>query len=169
MAKATRANGASFTPEELADPTPPPRVERFMIGLDTQERLAEINEEKRRKREEAQSSAGNSSSQSGKSDETDMLNPAEVHQPPAHTTESPSFQEPNPELSDADLTAGSTPETETESDEDEEIPPYTEWTIAELKAELGKRELPLSGKHADLVARLEADDEEASEDDSEDF
>lgn len=46
---------------------------------------------------------------------------------------------------------------------DEEDAPYSEWTNDELKAELKVRNLKVGGTHDELVARLEADDEEASE------
>lgn len=36
---------------------------------------------------------------------------------------------------------------------------YSEWTVAELDAELTARGLETDGKKADKVARLEADDE----------
>lgn len=36
--------------------------------------------------------------------------------------------------------------------------PYKDWTVAELKDELKERELPVSGNHQALVARLEEDD-----------
>lgn len=61
--------------------------------------------------------------------------------------------------------------------EEEEVPPYTEWKKAELLAELGRRNQirtendrpslePASEKNADLAAALEADDAEASDDES---
>lgn len=50
--------------------------------------------------------------------------------------------------------AGSEETPAPESDE------YSEWTVAQLKKELRSRELPVSGNHDELVARLEEDDEE---------
>lgn len=41
----------------------------------------------------------------------------------------------------------------------EEVPPYEEWTVAELKAELKARGLNHAGVHKTLVARLYMDDE----------
>lgn len=38
--------------------------------------------------------------------------------------------------------------------------PYSDWTGDQLRAELKKRGLPTSGKVADLISRLEEDDEE---------
>lgn len=49
----------------------------------------------------------------------------------------------------------------TEDDEDEELPPYSEWTNENLRAELVERKLSLDGKKADMVARLEEDDAKA--------
>lgn len=51
----------------------------------------------------------------------------------------------------------STQDNEPEGDEDD-VPPYTEWTNEELRAELADRGLSTEGKKADLVARLEEDD-----------
>lgn len=45
-----------------------------------------------------------------------------------------------------------------ESDEGEEIS-YEDYTVAELKEELKERELSTEGNKAELVARLEEDDE----------
>jgi hypothetical protein len=68
------------------------------------------------------------------------------------------------------------PETEItgELTEEEEIvlPPYPEWTVAELKAELETREIefPPTAKKAALIALLEADDEaDAATEDEPDF
>lgn len=49
--------------------------------------------------------------------------------------------------------------------EPDEDTPYSEWTGDQLRAELKKRELPTSGKVADLVARLEEDDEDDEDED----
>jgi SAP domain-containing protein len=38
-------------------------------------------------------------------------------------------------------------------------PDYKNWTVAQLREALAKRELPTSGRHADLVARLRTHDE----------
>jgi hypothetical protein len=45
-----------------------------------------------------------------------------------------------------------------EDDETGDDRPYSEWSVAELDAELKNRELPTTGKQADKVKRLEADD-----------
>jgi hypothetical protein len=69
-------------------------------------------------------------------------------------------------------------------EENEEVPPYSEWTVDMLKTELTKRHEAMvagddgmpadeaatrystSGKKSELVARLEADDAEFGEDDN---
>jgi hypothetical protein len=43
---------------------------------------------------------------------------------------------------------------------DDEVPPYSEWSTADLKAEVENRGLDATGKKSALVAALEADDEE---------
>lgn len=45
-------------------------------------------------------------------------------------------------------------------DDGQELPPYSQWTYADLQRECVARNLAKSGTKADLVARLEADDEE---------
>lgn len=49
---------------------------------------------------------------------------------------------------------------EEETDEDGDDKTYAEATVEELKAELKSRGLETSGKKDELIARLEADDEE---------
>lgn len=41
--------------------------------------------------------------------------------------------------------------------------PYTDWNLKQLRKELRARELPVSGKQADLAQRLTADDEASPE------
>lgn len=45
---------------------------------------------------------------------------------------------------------------------DDDLDPYEAWTNDELRGELAKRGLSVDGKKADMVARLEADDEKAA-------
>jgi hypothetical protein len=45
-------------------------------------------------------------------------------------------------------------------DDDEDGIEYSEATVDQLRAELERRELDTTGKKAELIARLEADDEE---------
>jgi hypothetical protein len=53
--------------------------------------------------------------------------------------------------------------------DDDGNPLYDDMRNDDLKAHLAARDLPVSGKHADLVARLEEDDEsDDSDDDDED-
>ena len=57
-----------------------------------------------------------------------------------------------------------------EDNEDEHVVdervPYEDRTKDELKAELKRRDLPVSGKHADLVARLEEHDQSSGDEDN---
>lgn len=43
--------------------------------------------------------------------------------------------------------------------EHESVPDYEAWTVAQLREVLAERQLPVSGKHAELVARLRTHDE----------
>lgn len=58
-------------------------------------------------------------------------------------------------------------ETEEVDEDDEALPPYTEWSKTDLRAEVDGRELDVPSKAtiADLVAALEADDAENPEED----
>lgn len=51
-------------------------------------------------------------------------------------------------------------EDEGEEEEADDVPPYSEWSTADLKAEVENRGLDATGKKSALVAALEADDEE---------
>jgi hypothetical protein len=62
-----------------------------------------------------------------------------------------------------------TEETDTVGDsEDDEVPPYEDWSLKELKEECEARDLSAAGAKAALVARLEKDDESESESDGTD-
>lgn len=50
-----------------------------------------------------------------------------------------------------------------DGDGDEMPEDYNDWKVDQLRAELKGRQLPADGNKADLVARLEADDEAAEE------
>lgn len=52
-------------------------------------------------------------------------------------------------------------EPEADQDEEEEDVSYSDWTTDELRTELASRDLHVGGNKADLIARLEADDEES--------
>ena len=88
MAKVTKDNGPSFTDEELRDPTPPSVIIRRM-------ELGGVRP-----------SDGNNSSVSTVKQHTGDGSVAENHQSPAQTTENPSDQQTEEELSDADSTGG---------------------------------------------------------------
>lgn len=45
----------------------------------------------------------------------------------------------------------------------DEVPPYEEWSREDLRNECEARNLPKTGKHAELVARLEEDDRSGTE------
>jgi len=47
--------------------------------------------------------------------------------------------------------------------EEEEVESYSDWTVDQLREELGFRDLPLSGTKKELVARLEESDAEDDE------
>lgn len=53
-------------------------------------------------------------------------------------------------------------------EDDDGDPDYDSMKNDDLKAHLSARNLPVSGKHADLVERLEADDADDEDDDSDD-
>jgi hypothetical protein len=93
MAKSTHS-GASFSDDELNDPTPPPVVQRAMLGGDP-------------------SSDGNSWPQSSGTPESDTVQPAPYLPSHVQTTESPSKESKDvPESSTAHSTDGNTPETD---------------------------------------------------------
>jgi len=59
-----------------------------------------------------------------------------------------------------EVTHGSNPEpaANSGSEDDENVPPYSEWAPGDLRAELMNRNLDPKGKKDDLVSRLEEDD-----------
>lgn len=65
-------------------------------------------------------------------------------------------------LRELDPDAASDFEGDPETD-DEEVAPYSEWTVPELDAELKRRELPGGGNKAEKVKRLEDDDAASAE------
>jgi hypothetical protein len=142
MAKSTRAQGATFTSDELADPTPPPVVQRSMLGGDP-------------------SSVGTHSSElssnAPQSNESETPNRPEL----VPTMESLSNQ-----TDTEDSTVGSTDgdgQTET-------VLPYDEWDYRELQAECKERGLSAGGSAEDLIFRLEEfDATNDGDEDDEDF
>jgi hypothetical protein len=60
------------------------------------------------------------------------------------------------------------PGDDSEPESDEEVPPYEEWSLAELKEEAEARELATTGNKARIIARLEEDDESEEEEEAED-
>jgi hypothetical protein len=75
--------------------------------------------------------------------------------------------EPEEEEEDDDTEEEEEEEEDEEDDEDEEEEDYNEYSLAQLRAELKRRELDSKGKKDDLVARLEVDDEEGDDEDEE--
>ncbi|MEI5100302.1 SAP domain-containing protein [Streptomyces sp. PmtG] len=65
---------------------------------------------------------------------------------------------PAPETEEADEAVESLPEPAGDV-----APGYGDWTVEELKEQLGARGLPKSGKRDDLVQRLTEDDARAAE------
>lgn len=152
MAKNTRAQEVStgtadsYTEHEKSDENPPPRIQRAMLGGDTP-------------------LVGTDSSEFSQSDRP--LSEPESHnrRAPARTTENLSAQMDKAD-STVNLTDGDGPETETESVED--VPPYEQWTYAELQAECKERQLSAKGSTDELIARLKESDEATSEEDEDD-
>lgn len=50
----------------------------------------------------------------------------------------------------------------------DELPPYDEWSVKDLKAEAKVRDLAVAGTKDELVARLAEDDDAAEEEEDED-
>lgn len=68
---------------------------------------------------------------------------------------------PRPEnLTKPQLRGEDDPDDDDDDDEDEEEVDYNSYTNEELRTELASRELSVAGNKAEMVARLEADDEE---------
>lgn len=147
MAKSTRAQeistgtSDSYTETELADPHPPIRIQRAVLGGESPSVGTDFSEPL-----------------SNESQSNELGNPSP--QEPALTTESLSGQTAT-EDSTVNLTDGDGPETETVSAE--EIPPYSEWTYKELQAEAKERGLMATGSTEELIARLEEFDEAQAE------
>lgn len=102
MSKSTKASGATFTEDELADPRPPEtvvRVTRAMLGGEPQ-------------------SVGTSSSQSSQSEQQSSGKPNSAPQQPAPTTDSPSNPSEEVQSSDVDSTDGPGQTTDPDSTED---------------------------------------------------
>jgi hypothetical protein len=143
MAKATRHSGESYTLEELKDPNLPIRIQRAALG------------------EVDNPSVGTHSLESSKSESESSSNETQNPQEPAPTTGNPSDQsQTTQEDSSVHLMDGNGPRTDLEFTEDNSVPPYSQWKVVDLKAECMARGLTQSGKHDELVARLEAYDEE---------
>ena len=131
MAKSTKAGGPTFNSDELNDPSPPPVVQRAMLGGEPQ--LVGIHSSESSLSEQQLGGIGSHSRQervqmmenrSGQMEEEDSIAPS------------------------------------TDGDGQSEIvKPYDEWTVAELQEECRNRELPVSGRKDDLIQRLEDDDD----------
>lgn len=141
MAKTTKAAGASYTPEELSDSDAPQqiRVKRAELG-----------------RVDQWQTDGTDSSESSSKHEQSRSRQSKADRPHARTTENPSSVTETD--SAVHSTVGGGQLTEQGSPDDDELPPYVEWTVEDLKEECRTRELAVSGNKADLVARLEQDD-----------
>jgi hypothetical protein len=67
-----------------------------------------------------------------------------------------------------EITHGSNPEPVSgdgarRSEEDEDVPPYEEWTVSDLRAELVSRGLDPQGNKTNLISRLQDDDREEAD------
>lgn len=67
-----------------------------------------------------------------------------------------------------EVTGGSNPEPDNSAagqggDEEDDVPPYDQWSTNDLRAEAANRKLDASGNKAALVQRLEDDDRETAE------
>lgn len=145
MAKISHANGPTFSEEELQGEQPVVVTRPGPGG-------------------ESQSVGNNSQELSQKQKNGSQLSGTDP-QPLAQTTENPSDQT-DAEDTDALSTGTDGPGMEnSESTSDEED--YSAWNVEDLKAELAARELPVSGKKAELIARLEEDDADGTDDQSE--
>lgn len=140
MAKNTVQGGPSFTEDELNDPDPPVVITRYQLGDD--QRLAGDNS--------TQSSPSESWSSDGGT--ADPLSPAQTME-----NRSGQYRE-EAVTSTAPLMDGDGRKIEQQPSD--EVPPYSEWTVEDLKTELKARSMKVSGLHDELVARLEADDNE---------
>lgn len=115
--------------------------------------------------------------QSGDDDEEDDFIDLEVEATDDDEDEEVEEEEAEEEGDEDEDEDGAGDEDEGEDEEgEEEVPPYDEWTTAELREELEARELNPKGNKAQLVERLEADDaaggedeEESGSDDDEEF
>lgn len=77
----------------------------------------------------------------------------------------PRAPEPEPEVDTTpDAPAADEPTVDEPNTPDAEIPPYGEWTNADLKAECENRNLAKGGTKDELVARLEAHDQSDPDD-----
>lgn len=141
MAKSTKARGDTYTEAELKDPQPPVRIQRAELGVIDQ----------------CPPEDGTDSLPSSRSPEQSGQPTSEQDPSLAPTTVNPSTQT---EQGSAVLTTdgGGQPAETEESTED--VPPYEDWTVKELQDECRARGLTVSGTKAELVSRLEEDDEQ---------
>lgn len=162
MAKSTVVNGPSFSDEELLDPVMTETVKNHLPS----------NPDRPVFREEfgtivvtggESSSHGNSLDQSSSSGRKPSKRQRPTHLGLVQTTENLSDHSQTGEVSDADSTDGNGSETEKESTEDSDIPPYDEWSKDDLITECRNRKLAVSGTKPELVTRLEDFDFEEAE------
>lgn len=134
----------SYSDHESDDPNSPNiRINRPMLG-EVDKPLAHQD--------------GTDSSQLSESDSKSSASTTVDPHSPAPTTENPSSATDTAD-SIVDSTDGVGQEAEqNQSDEEEEIPPYEEWSVEHLRDECRQRGLIVSGNKSDLVTRLETDD-----------
>lgn len=154
MAKANKPSGATFTPEELSDEDGPRviRIRRAELGVVDQCRTE---------------TDGLDSSASSMPTQKNVDNGKQQDLKPVNAENPSSKTEPDSAALSTDdgglTTDQESPEGIEHLVEDDEIPPYSEWTVTELQDECVSRDLPKSGNKKELVARLEAHDEETAD------
>ena len=145
----------SYTVEEASDPNPPVVIQRAMLG--------DVDKEEKAGDEElvATVEGGTDSSALSESGQKSSGLQSPSRRKPAPTTESLSEAPEKGISSTAPLTDGNGQVAELPpSDEDDEIPPYEDWTAEELRDECRTRNLIVGGTKPELIKRLEANDEE---------
>ena len=133
MAKITHG-GPSYNEHELNDPDPPLEIKRFQLGDDDV-------------------SLGDNSPPSGRKEYRQNDGETAGRLWPAQTTENPSGKLQEEGTSSTARSTDGNGQSNAAAPSDE-VPPYEEWKVPELKEECRVRGLPVSGTHDELVNRL---------------
>lgn len=160
MAKTTKAQGPSFSDDELSDPHPPVQVKRAILGQNPEElQRGELTESEGIERSD-ESSVGTVSSQPSSSGTRSSEQTKQTRQEHARTTESRSGPLET-EDSTALLTGGHGQRTQ--QPQSDELENYEEWSKEELQEELRQRGLAVSGNKNELISRLRENDNSGNE------